>query len=67
MDPVAVVLLLDLVNLSFSSFCTVFLKLRRFHQPIDYFGEKHKVYLVDPTFLVKRLKTLAFDGLCNFL
>lgn len=67
MDPLAVVFLLDLVNLNFSFFCSVFLKLRNFHQPIDHSGEKQELYLVDPTFLVERLETLTFYDLCHFV
>lgn len=40
MGLAAVVFLLDLVDLNFSSFSSVFLKLRKFHQSIDHFGEK---------------------------
>ena len=40
MAPVSVVLLLGLVNLNFSFFSSVFLKLRKIHLPKDNFGVK---------------------------
>jgi hypothetical protein len=65
-DSVSVVFLLDLVNLNFSFFCSVFFKLRKFHQPKDNSGEKHSLCVFDFACLVERLKTLVFDCLVIF-
>jgi hypothetical protein len=65
-DAVSVVFLLDLVNLNFSFFCSVFFKLRKFYQPKDNSGEKQSLYVLDSACLVERLKTLAFDSLVIF-